>query len=235
METQKTAICPNCGATITNMQNCEFCGSLLIRLQQQGINIEQSDYKKKFQGLLGALKSNLDLQKSLNHQERVVTDIYIQENGKNEPLCAVTNFLGAFSIISSSELIDYDKDHLLVAFSFNNDNTGGDELYLRRFRGLDIYELFTEKPYFVYGTKTRGYEYTIDFGSDAEGAARLISRVIYETYGVPYDTNLDYYTNSGNYIQKCRIILSKQGRTNYSWVWWSIGIAAVVIWFLNRG
>lgn len=32
METQiKTVVCPNCGANATNLQNCEYCGSMLVR------------------------------------------------------------------------------------------------------------------------------------------------------------------------------------------------------------
>ena len=32
METSKTIICPNCGAVSTNLENCEYCGSILVKI-----------------------------------------------------------------------------------------------------------------------------------------------------------------------------------------------------------
>ena len=47
------------------------------------------------------------------------------------------------------------------------------------------------------GYKRKSYEYFIDFGEDAEGAARLISKVWNEVYEIPFDANVEYYTNAG--------------------------------------
>ena len=32
MENSKTIVCPNCGAVSTNLDNCEYCGSILVKL-----------------------------------------------------------------------------------------------------------------------------------------------------------------------------------------------------------
>lgn len=210
---KRQATCPNCGAHITNMKNCEFCGSLLIRLQQQGINIELSGYKddnKVFKGLVGALKRNLDLQKSVNHSISVITDIAMEENGGIKPICSVImcavsqNDQLFFPLTSNDEGTD-GKDHLMIVFSYMPNDISGDELKLRKFRNLDIYELFTENICVVDGVKF--YEYAIDFGEDADGAARLISRVLHEIDSLSYETRLDYYTNSGDDIEKNRALL----------------------------
>jgi hypothetical protein len=228
MEYQK-AICPNCGANITNMQNCEFCGSLLIRLQQQGINIESAGYKddsRVFQGLVGALKRNLDLQKATNHSIAVSTDIYVEQNGKDRCLSSVIMKLETQDHKLFFPNSNYDKDHLMIVFQFFPNNESGHELRLRKFRNLDIYELFTENISFT-DDDGKAYEYAIDFGGDAEGAAQLISKVIHEVYAIPYETKIDCYTNSGNDIDKSREIMmgeTSDGETPgiYKWLYYAI-------------
>jgi len=197
-------ICPNCGAQITNLQNCEFCGSLLIRLQQQGINIEQAGYKdenKVFKGLVGALKQNLELQKATNLNEKnVLTEIIYDDY-------CIGNVANAGLNSSSGErffpnIKDGEKNHLVVGFKFSEETKDG----LRRFRNLDIYELFKEKVGFD-DDNNKFYEYVIDFGADAEGAAHLLSKIIHEVEAIPYDAMIDYYTNSGDDIEINRAIL----------------------------
>lgn len=49
MENQiKTVVCPNCGANATNLQNCEYCNSILVRCyaaQANGANFEIEELK----------------------------------------------------------------------------------------------------------------------------------------------------------------------------------------------
>jgi hypothetical protein len=159
----------------SNMQNCEFCGSLLIRLQQSGINVATSDYKDSnavFKGLVGALKRNLDLQKASNYTVDVGTDIYLDSR-------CIAFIMNDIPLLFPTKSRD-GKPHLMVLFMFFPDTEGGDELCVRKFRNLDIYELFIENIQFNDGVK--GYDYAIDFGGDAEGAARLLSRVIHDLY-----------------------------------------------------
>ncbi|MDR1747222.1 MAG: TM2 domain-containing protein [Tannerella sp.] len=209
------AICPNCGASSTNLQNCEFCGSSLIRLQQQGINIEQAGYKddsKIFKGLVSALKRNLDLQDMAirkNENESVTTNIRVKRNGKLEPVCTITRVLAAVDDEIFFPNADASKQHLMVVFGYCPDDIEGDALKLRKFRNLDILELFTEK--IVYDNdEDKWFEHAIDFGSDAEGAAQLISKVLHEVENIPYEEHLEYDTNYGDDIDKARDAISGQ-------------------------
>ena len=36
--------CPNCGASSTNHTNCEYCGSLLVRFVDKGIDLSTTSY-----------------------------------------------------------------------------------------------------------------------------------------------------------------------------------------------
>ena len=51
--------CPNCGASSTNHTNCEYCGSLLVRFVDKGIDLSTTSYltnDKVYAGLIDALK-----------------------------------------------------------------------------------------------------------------------------------------------------------------------------------
>lgn len=40
----KAIVCPNCGANATNHENCEFCGSLLVRFEDLNIQYDEDNY-----------------------------------------------------------------------------------------------------------------------------------------------------------------------------------------------
>lgn len=47
--------CPNCGASSTNHTNCEYCGSLLVRFVDKGIDLSTTSYltnDKVYAGLI---------------------------------------------------------------------------------------------------------------------------------------------------------------------------------------
>lgn len=50
MENQiKTVICPNCGANATNLQNCEYCGSILVQCsaaKARGVDVDIEQLKE---------------------------------------------------------------------------------------------------------------------------------------------------------------------------------------------
>ena len=79
---EKLLKCPNCGANATNHQNCEYCGSLLVRFVDKGIDLSQTSYTSNaevFPGLVQNLQQNLRMQE--NSDDSTVTDIY-RELGK---------------------------------------------------------------------------------------------------------------------------------------------------------
>jgi phage FluMu protein Com len=53
----KTIQCPSCGAAATNFGNCDFCGSLFVRAEQEGYAI-----------------NNLFTEKLINNRENNLTD-----------------------------------------------------------------------------------------------------------------------------------------------------------------
>ena len=79
---------------------------------------------------------------------------------------------------------------------------------LSKFKKLDSFPLFTShyNQNFITdtGDELYGYEYAIDFGEDAEGAARLVSEILTKVYGVSVEENVDMFTNVGNDIVTAR-------------------------------
>lgn len=220
----KSYTCPNCGANTANARNCEYCGSLLVRLVDNGIDVDA--YLSGHGALLGlskALKDNLQLSKQ-NPNDPVATDVY----GKY----LATEDYNFVSVIPSDRLIFQNgrtvfpesKSGLGVIFSFtiNNlkeDGLGGyDKIFVEEdkrikkahenFRKLEIFELFSSNVSKVnngFIGKSDCYEYAIDFGKDADGAARLISDVLNNIFDVSYDATLKYTTNIGqDAIEKSR-------------------------------
>ena len=130
----------------------------------------------------------------------------------------------------------------MIIFGFCPDIVSGDDLRLQKFRNLDIFELFKGHISINYEYDYKMYEYAIDFGNDAEGAARLISKVLHEVNGFDYGRHLDYYTNMGADIEKCRTQLNG-GNTNLQnaeeentpfykqWWFWSIIIGVLLFCF----
>ena len=64
---------------------------------------------------------------------------------------------------------------------------------------LDAYNYLS-----AFGVEKYGYEYAIDFGEDAEGAARLVSEILTKVYGVSVEENVDMFTNVGHNIVTAR-------------------------------
>lgn len=74
----KTVVCPNCGAAATNLKNCEYCGSLLVRFIDNNILLDESKYGHKaivFNGLKEALKRNLEEQERTYGRNHIHTNI----------------------------------------------------------------------------------------------------------------------------------------------------------------
>ena len=209
--------CPNCGANTTNAQNCEYCGSLLVRFVDKGIDLSKTSYTNDsatFPGLIAELKRNLQLQEK-NPEESVVTD-----------LCTLnkdTDTSESISILRSGDCcwqddqdinISDSTNGLIILIEFNTyiDDTVSPEYnqrgekQLQAFKKLDSFPLFTSHicNYDYNGYELYCREYAIDFGNDAEGAARLISEILQKVYGWTMGTNFDMYTEVGDDIDKAR-------------------------------
>ena len=205
----KVIKCPNCGASSTNHTNCEYCGSLLVRFVDKGIDLSTTSYltnDKVYAGLIDALKQNLDRQELSD--SAVETGIFYKSSPtvklSRKRHGVATVFRSGSTTWSDGDPIKIgDKNRgLVIKFSFDihaEENDVSDERIERQhqeFKALGSFPLFTPHTgiYMRPGSSSRfrSQEYAIDFGQDVEGAARLISEVLSKVYGIPEDTQLIY-------------------------------------------
>ncbi len=222
--------CPNCGASITNTENCEYCGSLLVRFVKRGIDLSKTSYlsnDRVYPGLIENLKRNLQLQDTYLGQEFVATDIFRSKewsiNDNSNGFCtSVIKLSGA--IFSDGQLIFPNmigvKGLCVVWYFGTYVQQEGLEEYnqkqmdlLERFKQLDSFSLFTPHQCYhtdQWGAQRKAQEYAINFGCDAVGAARLVSEIMEKVYQVPLDENIDIFTNHGWAIDEARIKANKE-------------------------
>lgn len=211
----KTIICPNCGANTTNPKNCEYCGSLLVRFADKGIDLSQTSYLNNDEvipGLIPELKKNLRLQEE-KPDLSVATDIYIV---KDKCVVGFSVLRTGYAGWKDHQLIELGEGNngLIIAVGFDTfiDDIHPEfnrdmEAQLRRFRNLNSYGLFTQHTSTVIDSNghQRYYrEYAIDFGQDVEGAARLISEIMIKVNGCSNDTDIDIFTNAGEEAERSR-------------------------------
>ena len=130
MENLTAINCPNCGAATTNHKNCEYCGSLLVRFVDKGIELAQTSYinnAKVLPGLIEKLTENLEIQKE-DPNASVVTDVLRKVSfakatiGGRSMLASVLNGLVTHdNKIFFPETINDGKLHLMVAFYFDSE------------------------------------------------------------------------------------------------------------------
>lgn len=207
----QTYVCPNCGANTTNVENCEYCGSLLIRFAQRKININKDEYSIETChvdiDMIKEFEKNLKRQEETN--DRVVTDIYVKKNLHKCVSIDRTGF-GKWNDGSSISLNDSNKG-LIVILSFEAYVEYGNIIYspatekkVKMFKSLKSYPLFLNnisKARYntnVYGAEQYVDEYAIDFGIDAEGAAILISEILSKVYKIEDSETFSYHTIIGD-------------------------------------
>lgn len=153
MENQiKTVICPNCGANATNLQNCEYCNSILVRCyvaQANGVNFEIEELK--------ATLNTCDPDRRIEHTLQKIYDIcpgvnggFININYKNSSECF------------SQLLCDYEGFHLNCCIT-------GDAKYNHIEK--KVYRLTKELGFEFDGQYGEGI---LDFGLDIRTLAQVI-------------------------------------------------------------
>ena len=200
--------CPNCGASSSNHTNCEYCGSLLVRFVDKGIDLSTTSYLTNdfvYDGVIDALKQNLERQE-LNPGKQVTTDICY----KSSPTVKLSRKRHGVAIVGRTGSAHWnDGDNiklgegemgLVIKFSFDvvadGEDAGGDRIQSQyeKFQKIISLPLFTHHTgiYMRPGSSNRYRcrEYAIDFGQDYEGAARLISEVLDKVYEIPHDGKL---------------------------------------------
>ena len=239
--------CPNCGASSTNHTNCEYCGSLLVRFVDKGIDLSTTSYltnDKVYAGLIDALKQNLDRQELSD--SAVETGIFYKSSPtvklSRKRHGVATVFRSGSTTWSDGDPIRLgDKNRgLVIKFSFDKhaeDNDVSDERIERlhqEFRALGSFPLFTPHTgiYMRPGSSSRfrSQEYAIDFGQDVEGAARLISEVLSKVYGIPEDAQLVYLGEKEQMVEEKKIeeeIIEEEEVLEYSF-WQKIGTGVTI-------
>lgn len=215
----KSYICPNCGANTTNAQNCEYCGSLLVRFVERGIDLSHTNYTNNsgiFPGLIEELNRNLKLQEE-NPEVAVVTDLTKIVNTDDMSSISILSGLIWRDDTQSPEFAGSDKKQLCIVLNFDTYTDVSEpwvkefnqrmDAELAKFRQLDSFPLFT--PHSCAYVDENGFsryarEYAINFGEDAEGAARLISEILIEVEGWSPTDTYDMFTNVGDDVERAR-------------------------------
>ena len=246
--------CPNCGASSTNHTNCEYCGSLLVRFVDKGIDLSTTSYltnDKVYEGLIDALQQNLDRQELSD--SAIETGIFYKSSPtvklSRKRHGVATVFRSGSTTWSDGDPIKLgDKNRgLVIKFSFDihaERNDVSDERIEKQhqeFRALGAFPLFTPHTgiYMRPGSSSRfrSQEYAIDFGQDVEGAARLISEVLSKVYGIPEDAQLIYLGEKEQMVEEKKIeeeIIEEDEVEGYT-LWQKIGIGfsiAILLFFL---
>lgn len=247
--------CPNCGASSTNHTNCEYCGSLLVRFVDKGIDLSTTSYltnDKVYAGLIDALKQNLDRQELSD--SAVETGIFYKSSPtvklSRKRHGVATVFRSGSTTWSDGDPIKLgDKNRgLVIKFSFDIHAEGNDvsderiERQHQDFKALGSFPLFTPHTgiYMRPGSSSRfrSQEYAIDFGQDVEGAARLISEVLSKVYGIPEDAQLIYLGEEDQTPDEKKKEEDKPEKKEVKYTLWQkigIGISVVILFFLLLG
>ncbi len=166
MNEGKFLTCPNCGANITNTQNCEYCGSLLVRFVDKGIDLSNTSYLNNANTslpLVKALKQNIKMQKT--SMDTIATDIYYKNNRKQYDCLASVLRSGSAVFGDDSAIPSESNTGLCVIISFNDVEN---EIEARQqhsiFKKLDCFLLFDEHISLVTALgykvgQTMGYTY----------------------------------------------------------------------------
>lgn len=236
----RTIECPNCGAPATNLQNCNFCGSLLVRFADKGIDLSGTSYLDNtavLPGLVNQLERNLSIQKT---GVNAGTDMYIEDeqfvSGKTG-LC----------FVSAAHFMGYQDDQkvfpqasgvsLATMFSFKiykDPSIAPLEIERhKKFKELTSFPLFTTHA--ISGDDNGydyvWYEYAIDFGEDALGAAKLISEVANKVYNWDLSKPLEYYTDEYNSLINIReALLPASQEQETDWKKWFYDESGQINW-----
>ena len=184
----KTKQCPSCGASASNLQNCEFCGSFFVRYSD--LKITSKDLYSKvgefnkfiFPGLEHELSRNLSLQTKKNF---IVTDIKL-----NNTIHAQIVASYAIQDLLKSSNIEIPSLAIHVPFPEHN------KIEHDKFRELEESRLFK----YTHNAEIGVHDYVIDFGSDCLGASYLVSKILIEVNGIDPESELNY--ESSNYINE---------------------------------
>lgn len=225
----KTIVCPNCGANVTNLKNCEYCGSILVRYIDKGVAIDEKIYGKNvlvIPGLEEELKKNLSLQEIRGENQLVITTMAISDRRGYQILESVKCNFGTSVPTSPFPNAETPSIALRVVFetrSTNPEEAAEEKRRLQAFKQNNYFFMFTPQSHI------KGMYYYIDFGSDVENAVKVISAIVNENINIAttnfaFDTILIDEKDTKSYSG---ILVDDNIRKRTIWGWIAAGIAFI--------
>jgi hypothetical protein len=186
----KTVLCPSCGASATNLKNCDFCGSLFVRAEQVGYAINNLFSEK----LINNGDNNLiaEIEKNLHYQNTYDCDCFSTQvfRSKNDWLELKEPVDGVLSIFNSD--FSLSPEHKGKRGSISVDIS-------RQSLTNSEWQKFIVMPEFVLFDKVDADWYKMDFGQDIKGASFITTKILTEI--------LDFDLNSAFYITNVDCII----------------------------
>lgn len=166
----KTYVCPNCGANTTNAQNCEYCGSLLVRFVDKGISLFQPideiyDKSKYIPGVHNAVVSHWKKREQLSLEDYDILTLI-------RPLKYLESAIALISTVN---------DIMLMDFVLENPEQIAKVKAFPDYCLLDVREDSGE-----------AFLASIEFGNDIEYATKFISTFLREIFDQPIDQAVDW-------------------------------------------
>ena len=250
----RTIECPNCGAPATNHQNCNFCGSLLVRFADKGIDLSTTSYLNNdavLPGLIKELEKNLELQQN---EKEIIKTLLLKEDKTYD-----VGFDNFCTVYSSDQVEDTYGNLLLpnakspslclVMFFDIYDSVLEAEyptlkdgrIQKEKFEKLSAFPLFDvtcHRKTNSEGLDLMEYCYYVECGSDIEGAARLISEIAIKVFGCKPDMSLTYFTGKNSSVEEffnnlTGVDAPSNGNDLKKWIWIGIGIIGGLIYLLS--
>ena len=212
----KTVVCPNCGASAHNLNNCEFCGSLLVRFTDKGI--DESNYRHesfRFEGIEDALMCNLEEQARTGGKNHVTTFITAPDLNLELQIC---------NPAAQTEMLSYNWNNYSFLIKPNvpdNNETQSLSICVR------FYEI-TDKLWGINGNSVRVVRELNAY--NAEAHSRFQNMDIYSLFNLEITDFLDnnntpgmkigkvyqYYFNFGRDIDGAAAIISQYFLHNFN-------------------
>lgn len=185
----QSIVCPNCGANPTNHQNCEYCGSFLIKFAAEGRDI--SNYLKD-----AARFSSSGLEKVLHEYTDLFTKypdagLCWELDWNGNPIIGLTPASLYSSEFGPGYAIDFKSDALKQVNA------------LGRFLNSSAYEVFDSFSGLVNDNGEPVDLYLANFGYDYKGAMRLILQLLEDVFKVPLeetDSSIFLQPGDGNVV-----------------------------------
>lgn len=226
----KTVICPNCGARTHNLHNCDFCGSLLVRYTDNGQVVDETVFGNNVNvipGLIEELKNNLSLQEIRGDNQIVVTTI--RDNTYNTWVQVIESDkcnYGTTAPVSPFPSAPLPSVALRLVFEIRSDDPNEaafERQRLASFKQASYFFMFTPQNHIT------GVYYYLDFGFDAENAAKILTSILcMEDSVFTFETVLAEEKDSKNVSG----LLVDNGKKKRNTIGLVVGIIIIIIIYL---